>query len=574
MKFLSLHVDSIKFKATKKALKDAPDVDKKEVEVKDALVILTGVEKRDETNPEIVVEFVKNVKDIARQVKATKIVLYPYAHLSSSLASPHAAIEILKKAEQELKKNFKVTAAPFGWYKQFQVSCKGHPLAELSREIFSEKISHKEVEKREKEKQEKPLAEDALSKKIKRLSKHAAVDEKLSENDHRILGPKLGLFIFNEVSPGSVFWLNNGMLLRENLLKFWREEHRKAGYLEINTPQLASRSLWEISGHYEHYKNFMFFTKVDDKDFALKPMNCPGSVIVYKSEMRSYRDLPLRLAEIGTVSRNELSGVLSGLFRLRVFTQDDAHLYVTPNQIEQEISRVIELVNKFYKTFGFAYSVELSTRPEKALGDRKLWDKAEKALEAALKKEKISFKINKGDGAFYGPKIDFHIKDSQDRTWQLATIQLDFQMPERFDLSYVDENGKQKRPVIIHRVIFGALERFVGILIEHYKGNFPLWLAPIQVLIANISEKNIKYAKQIEAKLQEAGIRVKANYDNKTVEYKVRETEVQKIPYVVIVGEKEEKNKTIAVRSKGKVIFNVKLEEFVKQILDEVEKKK
>ena len=602
MRVLFLHCDSIKFKPVKKALKDAEDAALKEQEVHECLVCFTAVEKSDESDEKgIVKKYVENIKDVAGQVKAKTLVLYPYAHLSSQLASPAIAQQVLKDARKVLEKDFSVSSAPFGWYKEFTVHVKGHPLSELSREINlrtgpgaqsggrgaqSKEMGARGTEHRaqgteQKAEDSKPqyegLTEQARMQKLARIGKQASLEkEKLSENDHRILGPKLGLFSFQEIAPGMVFWNHNGMLVRNTLMEFLRKERTKRNYKEINTPILLHNNVWEISGHMQNFSHAMFFTKIDNAGFGLKPMNCPGAIITYKTGMHSYKDLPLRLAEFGMVSRNELSGVLAGLFRTRIFTQDDVHIFLTREQIEQEVTQVMELIDHFYsKVFGFDYHVELSTRPEKFMGDVKDWNKAEATLEQILKKRKMKYKVNKGDGAFYGPKIDFHIKDSLGRTWQLATVQLDFQMPEKFDLHYVDEKGQHQRPVIIHNVVYGSLERFMGILIEHYQGRFPLWLSPIQARIVSFTDRNEKYARQVEQELMKAGLRVDSDFASETVDYKVRKAQQDKVPYTIVIGDKEEKAKTLAVRGRdGKVRFGVKLSDFVAQVREEIEKKK
>src|SRR3989338_909022 len=423
MKILSLHCDFIKFKPLKKALKEPEKLTKeqeKEREIKEPLVILTAVEKQDEKSDDIVERLIKEIADISKQVGSKNIVLYPYAHLSSQLASPNFAKMILIKTEEELRKQkFQVARAPFGYYKEFELKCKGHPLAELSRSINTEGGDKRKVE--ESYNYEKLLRE---------ISKTKLDREKLKENDHRIIGKQMDLFSFSEMAPGMVFWHNNGLVIYNKLIEFWRQEHKKAGYQEIKTPEILDKKLWQISGHWEKYRENIFLTEYENREFAVKPMNCPGGMLVYKNSPKSYKDLPLRVAELGIVHRQELSGVLGGLFRVIQFTQDDAHIYCTEKQLEQEIINIINLIDRFYKIFGFEYHVELSTRPEKRIGDDKIWDKAEKALESVLKNKKIKYKLNKGDGAFYGPKIDFHIKDSLGRTWQCATIQLDFAMPE------------------------------------------------------------------------------------------------------------------------------------------------
>jgi len=398
---------------------------------------------------------------------------------------------------------------------------------------------------------------------------------KAEERDHRKIGQQLDLYSFHEEAPGMVFLHPKGMIIWNELLKFWRQEHKKRGYKEVKTPVILSKVLWEQSGHWDHYKENMYFTKIDKTDYGIKPMNCSGGVLIYKNTIRSYKELPLRLAEIGLVHRHELSGVLSGLFRVRSFHQDDAHIFCTQNQIKDEIINVIEFVDYFYKMFGLDYIVKLSTKPKDYMGSDEVWEFATNSLIDALKAKNIDYEIDEGGGVFYGPKIDFHIKDALGRTWQCATIQLDFQMPERFDLTYVGEDNKPHRVTMIHRVIYGALERFLGILVEHYGGAFPVWLSPIQIIVIPVADRNLKFAEDIKKKLEERSIRVEVDYSSNTVEYKVRNAELQKIPYILTVGDKEEKNKTIAVRTRdGKVNFDVKVEDFIKQILDEIENKK
>lgn len=409
----------------------------------------------------------------------------------------------------------------------------------------------------------------------KELDAHLKMIEEVKKRDHRILGKQLDLFSIHEEGPGFIFFHPKGMKIINLLKEFSRKVHEKNGYEEILTPIILNRSLWEQSGHWEHYKENMYFTKVDSRDFAVKPMNCPGSILVFKEKLYSYRDLPKRLMEYGLVHRHELAGVLSGLFRVRSFTQDDTHIYVTPEQMEEEIIRVIDLTGYFYKAFGFDYHVELSTRPEKFMGKIEEWGKAEKALEEALKKRKIDYRLNPGNGAFYGPKIDFHIKDCIGRAWQCATVQVDFQMPQKFDVKYVAEDGKKYTPIIIHRVIYGSIERFFGILIEHYAGKFPLWLAPIQARILTVADRFNPYAQKIKEELEKNNLRVELDTRTESVEYKVRGAQLQKIPIVLNVGEKEEKNDTVAVRTlDGNVKFGVKVNELVKKILENVENKK
>lgn len=551
MKILLLHSDFVEWEPKKKAIKIADDVEKGKVRVEDVLVVFSAVEKKDEKNPDKIVEkTVDSILDVLKQVKAKNVVVYPYAHLSANLSSPHTAMSILKKIEASLSKKVPVKRAPFGWYKAFNISCKGHPLAELSREISAEE------------------------EKVRAVTRKTHLDtEKLSENDHRILGKRLDLYSFQDVAPGMVFFHPKGVTVLNELLEFLRQEDLRRGYNEVRTPMIMNKYLWEISGHWDHYKDSMFFTSIDDAEYAVRPMNCPGAILIFKNTTRSYRDLPLKLAELGMVHRNELSGVLSGLFRLRAFTQDDAHIFVTPDQLEKEIENVIDKVAFFYKTFGFEFTIELSTRPEKFMGDKKLWDSAEKALEQAMKKKKMKFKVNKGDGTFYGPKIDFHMKDSLKRSWQLATIQVDFQMPQRFELKYTGKDNREHVPVIIHTVTYGAVERFLGILVEHYKGAFPVWLSPIQVRMISFTDRNVKTTQKITEELTKRGIRVEFDSRNGTVEYKVRDAELQKIPYIIVIGDKEEKANTLAVRRRNKVEFGVKLGELIKEITEKIAKK-
>ncbi len=372
--------------------------------------------------------------------------------------------------------------------------------------------------------------------------------EEAKRRDHRRLGRELGLFVVLDEGPGFPFFMPKGMILRNELEKFWREEHARAGYHEIRTPIILNREMWEQSGHWDHYKENMYFTVIDETDYAIKPMNCPGGMLVYKQSIHSYRDLPLRMGEMGLVHRHELSGVLHGLMRVRAFTQDDAHIFMLPDQIINEIKGVIELVDRFYSLFGFPYHVEVSTKPEKAMGSDEMWDIATEALKQALDEKGMKYRINEGDGAFYGPKIDFHLQDSLDRTWQCGTIQLDFQMPEKFDLTYVGEDGEKHRPVMIHRVIYGSIERFIGILTEHFAGAFPSWLAPVQVRVLPITDRNHEYAGQVVEELKAEGIRAEADLRSEKTGYKIREGQLQKIPYLLIVGDKEVESGTVSVR--------------------------
>ena len=383
------------------------------------------------------------------------------------------------------------------------------------------------------------------------LDAHLQMLEEAKKRDHRKLGKELELFDIFEEGPGFPVFLPNGMVVRNELEKFWRELHQKAGYVEVRTPQIMSRTLWENSGHWDHYKDNMYTTLIDDMDFCIKPMNCPGGILVYKRKPHSYRDLPIRMGELGVVHRHELSGALHGLMRVRCFTQDDAHIFCTPDQLMDEIFGVINLIDSVYKVFGFKYDLELSTRPEDSMGSDEDWEAATNALRQALDSLDRPYKINEGDGAFYGPKIDFHLHDCIGRTWQCGTIQVDFQMPERFDITYMGADGEKHRPIMLHRVAFGSIERFIGILIEQFAGAFPLWLAPVQVEVIPVSERHLEYAAKVRDQMVAAGLRCELDTRNEKMGYKIREAQMMKIPYMLVVGDKEIENNSVAVRSRA-----------------------
>ena len=406
------------------------------------------------------------------------------------------------------------------------------------------------------------------------LEAYITMMEEAKKRDHRKLGKELGLFMMHEAGPGFPFFLPKGMVLKNVLLDYWRQIHKKAGYVEISTPVILNRSLWETSGHWDHYKENMYTTVIDGEDYAIKPMNCPGGVLVYASEPRSYRDLPLRMGELGLVHRHEKSGQLHGLMRVRCFTQDDAHIFMTPEQIKDEIKGVANLIDSVYKLFGFKYYVELSTRPEDSMGSDEDWEVATDGLRNALDELGLDYVVNEGDGAFYGPKIDFHLVDAIGRTWQCGTIQLDFQLPQRFELEYIGADGEKHRPIMIHRVVFGSIERFIGILIEHFAGAFPTWLAPVQVKVLPISDKYLDYAQKVKAELDEAGIRAELDTRSEKIGYKIREAQKNKIPYMLVVGQKEEEEKTVSVRSRFAGDEGASsVESFIESIQKEIEEK-
>jgi len=577
MKILTLHVDYINFRPLKKALKNIADLSEKEKKgqkVSEALVVLTAVERGDSIK-ESVKELVENVKDIAKQVKIKNVVLYPYAHLSNNLASPEDAIAILSEAEKQLGNLFKVTKAPFGYYKEFELKVKGHPLSELSREINPSNTTKKDQSllNLKKDKEEHVDIKNLL----KSFGKNVLDRSKLKDYDHRILGQEMDLFSFNEVAPGAPFWHHNGLIIYNELVGFMRKLLRDFEYQEISTPQIFSNKLWKVSGHWEHYRDNMFLTEYENKDAAVKPMNCPPAMLVYKTRPRSYKELPLRLAEFGVVHRKELSGVLAGLFRVVKLSMDDAHIFCTQEQVESEIENLFKMFKIVYKdTFDFPYSVELSTRPEKFLGKKEEWDAAEKSLETALKKSGMKYLIKKGEGAFYGPKIDIHIKDSLGRSWQVTTIQLDMQMPHRFELVYTDKDGKERTPLVIHRAIFGTLERFIGILLEHTKGRLPTWLAPIQIRVLSFTDRNEAFAKKVIKQLAEniPNLRIDADFRSIPVQTKVKDAEIMRVPWVILTGDKEEEKNTLAVRHEGKVEYGVKINDFAQKIKKLIEERK
>lgn len=405
-----------------------------------------------------------------------------------------------------------------------------------------------------------------------KLDAYLLMLEEAKKRDHRKLGKELGLFALMDEGPGFPFFLPKGMILKNNLMSYWRELHTEAGYLEISTPMILSKELWHTSGHWDHYKDNMYTTVIDDQEFCIKPMNCPGCVLVYRSEPHSYRELPLRMGEFGLVHRHERSGTLHGLFRVRCFTQDDAHIFMTREQITEEILGVVSLVNKVYSQFGFKYHVELSTRPENSMGSDRDWQEATDGLVSALKAAGLPYKVNEGDGAFYGPKIDFHLEDTIGRTWQCGTIQLDFQMPQRFDIWYAGADGEKHRPIMVHRVVYGSIERFIGILIEHYAGKFPTWLAPVQAKVLSVSDKSFEYAAKVAAQLKAAGIRVELDNRGEKIGYKIREAQLEKIPYMLVIGEKEsDSGNTVAVRTRdGKDMGSLLVTDFIANVKKKV----
>lgn len=556
MRILLLDVDKIGYELVKPEASIYEESGEKKVEVENAIVMLMSIEKDDDGSTAD--KALSDVKKFMDQLKMTKLVVYPFAHLSSNLEEPKKAMQIIDYTYKNASswKGMEVRKAPFGWNKKLSIVMKGHPLAEQGKSYGKEEVK--------------------TYKKVKPVSINTAIVRKsemsgLPEGDHRTIGEKLDLFSFQEVSPGMVYWHPNGTIIFKELMKFIRERQDAYGYLETSTPAIANLALWHVSGHIDHYRENMFKFDVDGENIGLKPMNCPSIMMIYKSRRWSYRELPLRLSDFDKVYRNEISGALTGLFRVREITQDDAHIFAREDQVEEEITSVLRLVKEFYSKFDLNYKAKLSTMPDSHLGDEELWSKATSKLKSALENNGMKYEIKDKEGAFYGPKIDFDIVDSIGREWQCATVQLDYQLPQRFNLEYTGEDGKAHMPTVIHRVIYGSLERFLGVLIEHTQGKFPTWLAPVQARIITISEQTNAYAKEIYKELRVKGIRAYLDDSDRTLDYKIREAQMQKVPYMIILGKKEEEKKKITLRDRsGKQKFDVSLDEFVEKIGKEI----
>ncbi len=573
MRLITLHCDYIKFKPLKKALKSIDDIkDLAGKDIKEPLVVLTAVEHGDDATT--LQQYVSAIQKTATDVKATNIVLYPYAHLSSQLADPTSAQKMLIDAEATLTKaGLKVTRAPFGYYKEFELKCKGHPLSELSKEFRNAT--------------QQAQAPKQTVKKPQQTSGKIILDRRnLPPHDHRILGEDLQIFFLSDdVGPGLPLWLPKGEVIRNTLIQFMRTTEESYGYQYVATPHITKGLLYEKTGHLPHYAETMFAPiNVDGIDYYLKPMNCPHHHQIFEKLVKSYRDLPYRLAEAGTVYRNELSGVTYGLTRVRALTQNDAHIYCTKAQLQNEMKQVLTLTKEVLNATGmkeFWYRLSLpdfTKNPEKFTGDQKMWAQAAQDIEKVLKASKEKFVIGEGEAAFYGPKIDIQIKNAHGKEESLATIQVDIVVPQRIGLTYVNEKGEKEFPVIIHRAPLGSYERFISFLLEQTKGNLPLWLAPVQIKIISFTDKNNasveKLQKQLKAQIP--GLRVEIDLRNETVQAKIRDAEVMKIPYALVIGDKEEANDTLAVRPHGatKPEFGVKFKDFVKQLTDELESKK
>ncbi len=566
MQILQLDVDNVRYELVEPEIKVHEEMTERSESINDAVVLLVSVEKGDDEGT--AKKAVEEAAGFMSALKRTKMLIYPFAHLSMNLEEPEKALGILRIMRARAKElGLELYSAPFGWNKRFGYYTKGHPLAEQSRRYGPDGVAAGPAEKHSVQRNQEPETEESLLARVRKSDFSS-----LPETDHRIIGERLDLFSFQEPSPGMVYWHSKGLVVWDQLKAFIRSELKARGYIEISTPALANVTLWKVSGHWDHYRNDMFLTKLRDEEFGLKPMNCPSTFLVYKSRKWSYKELPVRIAIFDTLYRNELSGVASGLFRVKALTQDDAHLFVTEEQIGKEIESILDLMKKLYNVFGLNEKmIKLSTMPDSHVGTKEDWDHATDVLKEAITKAGLNFEIKEKEGAFYGPKIDVDVKDSMGRWWQCATIQVDFQMPKRFRLSYTADDGTEKTPIVIHRAIYGSLERFIGIITEHYQGSFPAWMSPVQAVVIPISDQAREYAGLVNDRLSAAGIRSEFDSSDKTMQYKIREAQLQKIPYMIVVGSREAEAGTISVRTRnGTQKHGLKVEEFISAVSAEI----
>lgn len=559
MKILQFHVDFIEYKPIEKEVANAEDIDPKPVRENDLLVLFTAVERGDDDS--VAKTAITDAKKFADNLKVKRLMIYPFAHLSQNLSRPTDAFTILKKMEEEAKSLVLETfRAPFGWNKALEIKVKGHPLAEMSRSYGQGQTL--QVQKATQEKPQRQFTEHELLARIKRSDFSG-----LPDTDHRIIGEKLDLFSFQEPSPGMVYWHKNGLILFETLKNFIRAELTKLNYQEISTPALANTVLWDVSGHSAHYKDNMFLTRLGNEEFGLKPMNCPATFLIYRTRKWSYKDLPVKYSTFDPLYRNELSGVASGLFRVKILTQDDAHIITTREKGVEAIEEIIGLMERVYSAFGLPFKMKLSTRPDESMGSDEEWAEATNILKQVLEHKNLKYEVKEKEGNFYSPKIDVDIKDSLGREWQCCTIQADIQMPKKFKLTYVGEDGKEHTPIVIHRTIFGSMERFLGVILEHYKGKLPVWLAPIQARVIPVSDSHVGYGRMLLAQLVNEGVRAEGDFEAGTMSSKIKVAQIQKIPYMLIVGEKEQSSNTIAVRTReGNLRYDVKAQDFMKEL--------
>ena len=561
MKILQMHADFIEYTPVKKEIKSAEAIEPRTVREDDIVVLFTAFEQGDDG--ELVKKAVAESRDFLKKLGTKRVLLYPFAHLSQSLASPSDAMALLLEMEKDAKgAGLEVKRAPFGWTKALQIKVKGHPLAEMSRGYSHGAAAPPTPPP-------KHRAELTTEAALARLRRSDFVN--LPDTDHRVIGERLDLFSFQEVSPGMVYWHDRGLTVRNILIDFLRSELRAQGYLEVSTPTLANTALWMVSGHSEHYKDNMFLTMLGDEEMGLKPMNCPSTFLVYKSRKWSFRDLPVRYATFDPLYRNELSGVASGLFRVKSLMQDDAHIIATEDRAEGELSKMLDLMEKVYGVFRLEFKVKISTRPDDYMGSNEEWERATDTLIRVVKLRGWKYEIKEKEGNFYSPKIDVDIRDSLGREWQCGTFQLDLQMPKRFKLAYTGSDGKEHTPVVLHRTILGSLERFMGVMLEHYKGVLPVWLSPVQARVIPLSDEHTEYAKKVLTTITGGGVRAEGDYASGTMGSKIRDAQLQKIPYMLVVGKKEEESGTVAVRTRaGEQKFGVKAEDFVAQVRSDV----
>ena len=559
MKILQLDVNKIEYEAIKPEASVYEPDDKKRHVISDALVLLVSFEKGD--NASIVRKAVDESLAFAKKQKLSKLVIYPFAHLSTDLEGLEKSKALLEDMRSMVPKDsIELHSAPFGWNKQLSIEIKGHPLAEMSR-------AYSAIEAKE-EKKLQPRQKVDLS--IVKKADWSGLPEK----DHRSIGEAMDLYSFQEVSPAMTYWHPNGHIIYRELISLMREKELEYGYKEISTPAMVNIALWHVSGHIDHYRENMFIFNDKFGDMSLKPMNCPSTIMIYKSRKHSYKELPLRLANFDKLYRSERSGTVTGLFRVKEMTQDDAHIFIQEEKLEEEVTRFLKMLDETYSVFGVKYNANLSTMPDDHIGSEEMWERATSALKNSLEKRGMKYGIKEKDGAFYGPKIDFDITDSIGRLWQCGTLQLDYQLPSRFKLEYTGEDGKQHMPVILHRTILGTIERFTGVMVEHFGGRFPTWLAPIQAKVIPISEKQSDYAQKVYAELMKAHIRCEIDLSDRTLEYKIRDAQMMQIPYSVILGQKEAESETLSIRSRdNKQKHSVKAKEFISELISEIEKR-
>lgn len=556
MKILQLDVESIAYEAIAPEASVYEDIKEKRGKVEDALVLMISVESAD--NEETASKAMEDTEKFLEKLQRKRLVIYPYAHLSNDLAAPKEAMHIMDLMFKYPMPGIEVIKAPFGWTKKLTLHMKGHPLAEQSRSYGAGATSQRTYKKA------KPVS---VNTSIVQKSDWAG----LPPEDHRTIGEKLDLYSFQEVSPSMVYWHPNGFVIYKGLMQFIRELEEFYEYRETQTPVVANTALWHVSGHYDHYKENMFLFDNDMGELGLKPMNCPSTMLIYKSRRWSYKELPFRTATFDKLYRKEVSGALTGLFRVMELTQDDGHIYLREDQIGAEVTKLLEFMKRVYGTFGMKFMAKLSTMPDNHMGDESQWEKATASLKEALETNKMKYEVKEKEGAFYGPKIDFDIYDSMGRAWQLGTIQVDYQQPHRFGLEYAGEDGRQHTPVVIHRAVLGSLERFTAILVEHYKGKFPTWVAPVQVAVVTISEQVSGYAEEVHRGLKAHGIRSELDNGDRTLEYKIRDAKMKEIPYTIILGRKEAEAKTVSVRNRnGEQKNQIKLDDFVSMISKEI----